>query len=209
MNRRNFLRGSAALALATVSAAALSGCGGSGSSKGRAISKTYTYNEAFFLDGVAWYANCNTMLVINTDETYDLYYKKDLFGTTDPGNKGNKTIIYSGTYTSAASADGETSHLDFTLAAPTRIYMEQHDKGFGRNAIGGNVLLDTANWTDAMTQVVFPAGSSDGAKDFLAKYAKEMTLTVEDPSLYPEDTALSYRIVTLPGFDLEITGNEE
>lgn len=212
MNRRNFLRGSAVMALAAASASVLSGCSSSGSSgsssASHTIAKTYTYNTSDYYDSVGWYVNMNTMLVLNADDTYDLYYKKDLFGTTDPGNKGNKTVIYSGTYTSAASADGDAAHLDITLAAPTRIYMEQHDKAFGRNAIAGNVMLDTANWTDSMTTVAFPAGSSDGAKDFLAKYAQEMSMTVEDPSLSPDDTSLSYRIVELPGIELEITGNE-
>jgi hypothetical protein len=170
------------------------------------MDKTYMVSSNEYLDGVAWYVNNDVMLVTNTDNTYDLYFKSDYFGTTDPGIKGNKTIIYSGTFTSAASDDGEASHLDLTLETPTRIYMEQHGKAFGRNAISGNVMLDTANWTDAMTTVAFPEGSSDGAKDFLSKYAQSMTFTVENPSLDAEDTTLSYAIVTMSVDSLDITG---
>ncbi|MCC8064762.1 MAG: hypothetical protein LIO70_06750, partial [Clostridiales bacterium] len=87
------------------------------------------------------------------------------------------------------------------------IYMSQSGKAFGRNTIAGNVMLDTANWTDDMTTIAFPEGSDDGAQDFLDKYAQAMTVTVEDPSLLAEDTTLSYRIVTLPDVELEITGD--
>ncbi len=199
----------AAIAVAAICAASVIGCGSTGKGSAAGIEKTYMVSDNYFIDQVGWYGNNDTMLVLNSNETYDLYYKKDLFGTTDPGIKGNKTMIYSGKYTSAASADGEASHLDISLEAPTRIYMEQHGKAFGRNAIAGNVLLDTANWTDAMTTLVFPEGNEDGAKAFLAKYAKAMTVTVEDPSLVPDDTTLSYSIVTVPEVQLEITGNEE
>ena len=68
-------------------------------------------------------------------------------------------------------------------------------------------MFDTANWTDAMTTIAFPSGSEDGAADFLSTYGKAMTVTVEDPSLYQEDTSLSYRIVSMTEENLEITGN--
>ena len=182
----------------------LSGCGSSAKS---AMAATYMTSSASYLNSIAWYANEDTMLVTHGDSTYELYYKKDLFGTTDPGVKGEKTIIYTGKYTSTPSADGDTSHLDLSLEAPTRIYMEQHGKAFGRDAISGNCMLDTANWTDAMTTIAFPGGSQNGAQDFLSTYGKAMTITVEDPSLSPDDTTLSYRIVTMPDESLEITGN--
>ena len=192
-------------ALAGVMALSLAGCGGSGSAD---ITATYMLSNATYLEEIAWYSNEDVMLVTNGDNTYDLYFKNDIFGTTDPGVKGNKTIIYSGSFTSAASADGDASHLDLTLEAPTRIYFEQHGKAYGRNGYATNMMLDTANWTDAMTTVAFPAGSEDGAADFLAKYAQEMTITVEDPSQSPDDTTLSYRIVEMSVDTLDITGNE-
>lgn len=190
--------------LAVVMALSMTGCSGGGSGD---YTATYMISEANYMDGIGWYSNEDVMLVTNSDNTYDLYFKKDVFGTTDPGIKGNKTIVYSGNYTSEASADGDATHLDITLEAPTRIYFEQHGKAYGRNVYAGNMMLDTANWTDAMTTLAFPSGSEDGAADFLAKYAKEMTLTVEDPSLSPDDTTLSYRITAMPE-GLEITGNE-
>lgn len=178
-----------------------------GSSNGNALKATYMTSKATYLDAIAWYSNEDVMLVTREDSTYELYYKRDVFGTTDPGMKGEKTIVYTGKYTSTASADGDASHLDLSLEAPTRIYMEQHGKAFGRDAINVNVMLDTANWTDSMTTIAFPSGSQNGAADFLAKYGKAMTITVEDPSLYTEDTTLSYRIVSMPEESLEITGN--
>lgn len=193
-----------AAALAAAMTVSMTGCSGGGSGD---YTATYMISEANYMDGIGWYSNEDVMLVTSDDNTYDLYFKKDVFGTTDPGIKGNKTIVYSGNYTSEASADGDATHLDITLEAPTRIYFEQHGKAYGRNVYAGNMMLDTANWTDAMTTLAFPSGSEDGAADFLAKYAKEMTLTVEDPSLSPDDTTLSYRITAMPE-GLEITGNE-
>ena len=204
MIRTNIAKTVAAGALAAVMAVSMTGCS-SGSAE---IGATYMISNASYLDAIAWYSNDDIMLVTNSDNTYDLYYKNDIFGTTDPGVKGNKTIIYSGTYTSEASADGDANHVDVTLSAPTRIYFEQHGKAYGRNGYATNMMLDTANWTDAMTTLAFPAGSEDGSADFLAKYGKEITITVEDPSLSPDDTTLSYRIVEMSVDTLDITGNE-
>lgn len=204
MTRTNIAKTVAAGALAAVMAVSMTGC----SSSSAEISATYMLSNASYLDAIAWYSNDDIMLVTNSDNTYDLYYKNDIFGTTDPGVKVNKTIIYSGTYTSEASADGDANHVDMTLSAPTRIYFEQHGKAYGRNGYATNMMLDTANWTDAMTTVAFPAGSEDGSADFLAKYGKEITMTVEDPSKAPDDTTLSYRIVEMSVDTLDITGNE-
>lgn len=204
MIRTNIAKTVAAGALAAVMAVSMTGC----SSSSAEISATYMISNASYLDAIAWYSNDDIMLVTNSDNTYDLYYKNDIFGTTDPGVKGNKTIIYSGTYTSEASADGDANHVDVTLSAPTRIYFEQHGKAYGRNGYASNMMLDTANWTDAMTTLAFPAGSEDGSADFLAKYGKEITMTVEDPSKAPDDTTLSYRIVEMSVETLDITGNE-
>ena len=205
MTRTNIAKTVAAGALAAVMAVSMTGCSSSGSGE---ISATYMISNATYLDSIAWYSSDDIMLVTNSDNTYDLYYKNDIFGTTDPGVKGNKTIIYSGTYTSEASADGDANHVDVTLSVPTRIYFEQHGKAYGRNGYATNMMLDTANWTDAMTTVAFPAGSEDGSADFLAKYGKEITMTVEDPSKAPDDTTLSYRIVEMSVDTLDITGNE-
>lgn len=130
MTRTNIAKTVAAGALAAVMAVSMTGCSSSGSGE---ISATYMISNATYLDSIAWYSSDDIMLVTNSDNTYDLYYKNDIFGTTDPGVKGNKTIIYSGTYTSEASADGDATHVDITLSTPTRIYFEQHGKAYGRN----------------------------------------------------------------------------
>ena len=205
MKTINIAKTAAAVALSAACILPLTACAGGNTASG--ITATYMMSEATYLDEIAWYSNEDVMLVTRDKDTYELYYKRDVFGTTDPGMKGEKTIVYTGTYTSTASADGDATHLDLTLSAPTRIYMEQHGKAFGRDAISTNVMLDTANWTDAMTTVAFPSGSEDGAADFLSQYGREMTITVEDPSLSPDDTTLSYRIVSMPEESLEITGN--
>ncbi len=205
MKVRNFFKRAAVVLMGVVCAVSIAACSGD-SGKGGDVAATYMTSSATYLDAIAWYSNSDTMLVTRDDGTYELYFKQDIFGTTDPGMKGEKTIIYFGTYTSEASADGDASHLDLALSAPTRIYFEQHGKAFGREPISINVMLDTANWTDNMTTVAFPEGSEDGAADFLTKYGQEISMTVEDPSLYPEDTALSYRIVTMSVDSLDITG---
>ena len=53
-----------------------------------------------------------------------------------------------------------------------------------------------------MSVLYDPDNNTKGAKEFLAEFAKAQTLTVEDPSVDPEDTTLSYRLVTLP----DVTG---
>ncbi|WP_294451153.1 hypothetical protein, partial [uncultured Gemmiger sp.] len=106
MTRTNIAKTVAAGALAAVMAVSMTGCSSSGSGE---ISATYMLSNASYLDAIGWYSNDDIMLVTNSDNTYDLYYKNDIFGTTDPGVKGNKTIIYSGTYTSEASADGDAT----------------------------------------------------------------------------------------------------
>ena len=154
MKRINIAKTAAAVALSAACILPLTACAGGNTASG--ITATYMMSEATYLDEIAWYSNEDVMLVTRDKDTYELYYKRDVFGTTDPGMKGEKTIVYTGTYTSTASADGDATHLDLTLSAPTRIYMEQHGKAFGRDAISTNVMLDTANWTDAMTTVAFP-----------------------------------------------------
>ena len=53
-----------------------------------------------------------------------------------------------------------------------------------------------------MSVLYDPDNNTKGAKEFLAEFAKAQILTVEDPSVDPEDTTLSYRLVTLP----DVTG---
>ena len=158
---------------------------------------TYTTSSAYLVDAVGWWFNNDVMLVLNDDDaTYDLYFKLDIFGTTDPGLKGVKTVIYSGTYTSASSADGDANHLDITLNTVDRIYLEQHEKAFGRQEIVNYpAVLDTANWTEDYSEVV----AMCTADEFLAEYSADVVggvITVEDVLLDIDNVELSTKIVT-------------
>lgn len=199
INRRSFITACAAVA----GAAALTACGGSGSgsSSGKGgsgkMTKLFTTGTSRYMDSIAWYASDVYSLVINSDDTYELTYQMHIFGTTDPGLKALRTIIYNGTCTSAP-VDGEDAQTAYTLAVPTRIYMEQHEKGVGRATIAGTIIIDTDNWNDAMTLAYDPEGNAKKAEDFLAQFGEELTIEVEDPTLSPEDTTLSSKILQIP-----------
>lgn len=172
----------------------------SGGSAG--LSKAFTGGDSSYLDGIGWYNSDVYTLKINSDNTYELTFQEHRFGTTDPGVKGLRTIIYTGKCTSAASADGWETHVDYTLQPAERIYFEQHEKGYGRSTIAGHCVIDTANWTDTMTELVDPENSAMDAKAFLAEYAETITITVEDPALDPEDVSLGCRIIANPELKL-------
>lgn len=173
--------------------ASLTACGSSAS-----LSKAFTCGNSFYIDAIGWYSSDVVTLKVNSDNTYELTYQEHMFGTTDPGVKGLRTIVLTGKCSSKASADGWATHVDYTLEPATRIYFEQHEKGYGRSPIAGHCVIDTANWTDAMKEIVDPENNAMDAKAFLSKYGETLTVTVEDPSLDPEDVSLGYRIVTMP-----------
>lgn len=180
----------------------LSACGGSQSAA--TMTNTYTINSPYYIDAIGWYSNNVYMLELNSDNSYTLTMRTDMFGSEDLESKGQRTIKFYGTYTSADAADGEAAHKDVTLSAATRIYFEQHDKGWGRECpvVLGTCCLDTANWTDEMTAVYDAENGTAGAEEFLASLAQEITVTVEDPTVDPEDTTLAYRLVSVPSIDL-------
>lgn len=187
-----------ALAVATL-CLTLTACGSSGSA---GLSKSFAGGTSRYLDGIGWYASDVYTLKVNSDSTYELTFQEHIFGTTDPGIKGLRTIIYTGKCTSAASSDGWETHVDYTLQPAERIYFEQHEKGYGRSALAGHMVLDTANWTEAMTSAADPENNAMDGKAFLSEYAETLTITVEDPSLDPEDVSLGCRIVELPELKL-------
>ena len=163
------------------------------------IKSTYNLSEVGFIDQVGWYWTRDLSLVLRDDTHYELYYREYAFGTTDPGLKGNKLIVYSGTYSSAESADDEACHFDITLDTLDGIYFEQHGKSFGRNVLGYAMVLDTFNWTDEMSDIAFPDGTDDGAADFVANHNIAGTvITVEDLREDLDDVTLMNRIVELP-----------
>ena len=160
------------------------------------IKSTYNLSEVNFIDAVGWYWTRDLSLVLRDDTHYELYYREYAFGTTDPGLKANKLIVYSGTYSSAESADDEACHFDITLDTLDGIYFEQHGKGFGRNVLGYAMVLDTFNWTDEMSDIAFPDGTDDGAADFVANHNIAGTvITVEDLREDLDDVTLENKIV--------------
>lgn len=176
----------------------LTACGGGSAG----LSKAFVGGSSFYIDGIGWYSSTVYTLKVNSDNTYELTYQEHIFGTTDPGVKGLRTIVYTGKCSSTASSDGWETHVDYKLEPAERIYFEQHEKGYGRSAIAGHIVLDTANWTDAMTQAWDAEGGTKGAKEFLSEFAETLTITVEDPTLDPEDVSLGFRIVNLPELKL-------
>lgn len=178
----------------------LTACGGNSNSA--SLSKAFVGSDALFIDAIGWYSGVTYTLKVNSDNTYELTYQNHMFGTTDPGVKGLRTIIYTGKCTSTASADGWETHVDYNLEPATRIYFEQHEKAYGRSTLSGHMVLDSANWTDAMTQNFDPEGNAKGAKEFLSEFAESLTITVEDPTLDAEDVSLGFRIVNNPELKL-------
>ena len=160
------------------------------------IKSTYNLSEVGFIDAVGWYWTRDLSLVLRDDTHYELFYREYAFGTTDPGLKANKLIVYSGTYSSAESADDEACHFDITLDTLDGIYFEQHGKSFGRNVLGYAMVLDTFNWTDEMSDIAFPDGTDDGAADFVANHNIAGTvITVEDLREDLDDVTLENKIV--------------
>ena len=170
------------------------------------IKSSYNLSDNYFIDAVGWYWSSDVSLVLRDDTHYELFYREYAFGTTDPGLKANKLIVYRGTYSIAESADDEACHFDVTLETCEGIYFEQHGKGYGRTALGYAMVLDTDNWTDEMTDIAYPDGSDDGAAEFLANHDLTGTvITVEDLREDLDDVTLENKIVALPeGFRCDI-----
>lgn len=196
---KKFVKALALVLSAVILCMSLTACGGGGSAS---LSKAFIGSDSYYIDGIGWYSSQVYTLKVNTDNTYELTYQQHIFGTTDPGVKGLRTIIYTGKCSSSASSDGWETHVDYKLEPAERIYFEQHEKGYGRSAIAGHVVLDTANWTDDMTQTWDAEGGAKGAKEFLSEFAETLTITVEDPTLDAEDVSLGFRIVTNPELKL-------
>ena len=170
------------------------------------IKSSYNLSDNYFIDAVGWYWSSDVSLVLRDDTHYELFYREYAFGTTDPGLKANKLIVYRGTYSIAESADDEACHFDVTLETCEGIYFEQHGKGYGRTALGYAMVLDTDNWTDEMTDIAYPDGSDDGAAEFLANHdLTGAVITVEDLREDLDDVTLENKIVALPeGFSCDI-----
>lgn len=162
----------------------------------------YMTFDSYLVDAVGWWF-CNDISLKVTGDTYELALHHNVFGTTDPGIKGNKTVIYTGTCSVAPSADGETSHLDVTIETVDNIMFEQHGKSIGRQVLNFAMVLDTANWTDDMEDIY-----GDTCEAFLENHQAPAgaVITVEDLALDYDDVTLVNRIVSgLEEIDLDIT----
>lgn len=156
--------------------------------------RIYSSFSTNYVDAVGWYfVNDYTLKVDQEAGTYELTFKNDIFGTTDPGIKGVKNVIYSGKCTVAPAADGETAHLDVTIDSVDSIYFEQHEKAFGRQVLNFSMVLDTANWDDMMDDIY-----GDTCEAFLENHQAPVgkTITVEDLALDYDDVTLVNKIVS-------------
>lgn len=164
----------------------------------------YSIFSTNFVDAVGWYfVNDYTLMVDQEAGTYQLMFKNDIFGTTDPGIKGIKNVIYSGTCTVAPAADGETAHLDVTIETVDNVYFEQHEKAFGRQVLNYAMVLDTANWNDMMEEMY-----GDTREAFLENHQAPAgaVITVEDLALDYDDVTLVNKIVSnMDELGLDIT----
>ena len=132
-------------AVAAAMAVSMTACGGSSSE----ITATYMLSNASYLDALpgtpmmtsCWSPTLTTPTTCTTRTTFS--------APPTPASRATRPSSTAAPYTSEASADGDATHLDVTLSAPTRIYFEQHGKAYGRNGYSTNMMLDTANWTDA------------------------------------------------------------
>lgn len=154
----------------------------------------YSIFSTSYADSVGWYFVSDYTLMVDQEAgTYQLMFKNDIFGTTDPGIKGIKNVIYSGTCTVAPSADGETAHLDVTIETVDNIYFEQHEKAFGRQVLNYAMVLDTANWDDMMEEMY-----GDTCEAFLENHQAPAgaVITVEDMALDYDDVTLVNKIIS-------------
>jgi hypothetical protein len=175
------------------------GCLGLGScGENAVIEHVYEISEYSAIAQMGWSIVTNHELTTFGDKkSYRLTTTTEMYGPISTGfeTKGYRTVVATGYYTSVVSADGVAAHLDVTLDAASRVYVAQYGKAWGRNTdiLGSTTMLDTANWTDAMTEIY--EGGAEGLK---AAYGKKQTCTIEVPSLDKEDTTLAYRMVTVP-----------
>ncbi|MBQ1492464.1 MAG: hypothetical protein IIZ39_10950 [Blautia sp.] len=153
----------------------------------------YMTFDSNLVDEVGWWFCNDISITVKEDGAYELILHTDIFGTTDPGVKGNKTVKYAGTCTVAPSADGETSHLDITLDTVDSVFLEQHGKAFGRQVLNFAMVLDTDSWTDDMEDIY-----GDTVEAFLEAHQAPLgaVLTVEDLALDYDDVTLENRIVS-------------
>ena len=184
-------------ALAAAVCVAMSACSGAKTLTGSYSKHSYSH---FPTEQVDWDQIDSYMLQLYSDNTYTLTCKTEYFGTDYEG-RGLTEIVTAGDYSSVASADGDVSHLDLTLSAANTVIYSSSGKVASYS--GGAGTLNTEKWNSAMTNFYATVsgaeyGSDEEAKSaFIDAYGAGYNVTIEEPSLDPENTSLVARIVTI------------
>ena len=191
------------VALATALVAAACVVMGACSGSGKTLTGSYSYHKySEMAYGLGWKIVDSYTLETYSDDSYVLTYKQDYFGD-DFENRGLNFTVTTGTYTSTASADGDTTHLDLTLsAADTVIRIES-----GKIAQNGIFTLNSEKWNSKMTEsYTLLAGegasfdSDDAAKEaFIAQFGGGYTVIIQEPSLDAEVPNLFAQIISITG----------
>ena len=169
-------------------------------SKFKTMKAGYDLSSYSQVASLGWYDYSNDFVLTFTDGTYFRNVHKEYFGVVDSGyeTKGSRNVITEGTYTlSDTSTDGIDGHGDLSLSASKRVYLYQHHKAwtYHVDVIGTPLVVDTDNWTDAMTTAV-KATYTDKA-GFVAQYGSAKKAIVSDPTLFPDDTTLAYKMISI------------
>ena len=190
------------VALATALVAAACVVMGACSGSNKTITGSYSYHKYSEMTAASlgWKIVDSYTLETYSDDSYVLTYKQDYFGDDYEG-RGLKITVTTGTFTSTASADGDTTHLDLTLsAADTVIYTAS-----GKIATNGVFTLNSEKWNAKMTEnykLIAEEGaatdSDSAAKDsFIEQYGGGYTVTIQEPSLDAEVPSLFAQIISI------------
>ena len=189
------------VALATALVAAACVVMGACSGSGKTLTGSYSYHKySEMAYGLGWKIVDSYTLETYSDDSYVLTYKQDYFGD-DFENRGLNFTVTTGTYTSTASADGDTTHLDLTLsAADTVIYTAS-----GKIATNGVFTLNSEKWNAKMTEnykLIAEEGaatdSDSAARDsFIEQYGGGYTVTIQEPSLDAEVPNLFAQMISI------------
>ena len=184
-----------------VSMMAFAGCGKTEEVK---LDKAYTRSTLYGTLEVSY------DLKLFTDSTYILTETTSYFDTwnaieMEPGEDGEVqmqmdnasriTVTSFGSFTKAASTDGDPTHVDLTLNKAERVTYEQHGwlcKWAAQENLASFVgILDSDNWVESNNAYYADANA------FLADFAHGYTVMVTDPTGAGVDNG-SYVMETLP-----------
>ncbi len=186
--------------LVTVPAEDKNGAAAPALSKFKTMKAGYDKSTYGSIAQMGWLCYNNDFILTFTDGTYLRNVHEEKFGAIDGGYevKGSRNIVTEGTYTMTnESTDGEDGHGDISLSASKRVLLHQHHKGWSRgtDVIGTPLLVDTDNWTDAMTSAVKDTYTDKAG--FVAHFGSAKKAIVSDPTLFPEDTTISYQLISI------------